>query len=125
MHSECNAITGATMMTTQWINVGAVENFAEDLGSCVKVNGLQIAVFNLVSNKQWYAVQNLCPHDKRMVLSRGITGDVQGEPKITCPMHKNSFSLKSGKHISEGELEDIMTYPVKIKDGEVFLEVMV
>ena len=112
-------------MTKEWINVGAVESFAQDLGSCVKVNGLQIAVFNLSANNQWYAVQNLCPHDKRMVLSRGIIGDKEGEPKVTCPMHKNSFSLVNGKHISEGEVDDITTYPVKIKDGNVFLEVAV
>lgn len=113
------------MMNKEWINVGAVVNFAKDLGSCVKVNGLQIAVFNLSKNNQWYAVQNLCPHDKRMVLSRGIIGDKEGEPKVTCPLHKNSFSLKSGKHISEGDVDDIITYPVKVKDGDVFVEVTV
>ena len=112
-------------MKSQWINVGAVENFAKDLGSCVKVKGLQIAVFNLSLNNQWYAVQNFCPHDKRMVLSRGITGDKEGEPKITCPMHKNSFSLTTGKHVSEGDVDDITTYPVKVKDGDVFLEVAI
>ena len=112
-------------MSSEWINVGAVENFAKDLGSCVKVKGLQIAVFHLSENNQWYAVQNLCPHDKRMVLSRGITGDKEGEPKITCPMHKNSFSLKTGQHISEGDVDDITTYPVKVQEGNVFLEVAV
>jgi len=112
-------------MNKEWINVGAVVNFAKDLGSCVKVNGLQIAIFNLSKNNQWFAVQNLCPHDKRMVLSRGIIGDKEGEPKVTCPLHKNSFSLKSGMRISEGDVDDITTYPVKVKDGDVFLEVSV
>jgi len=112
-------------MNKEWINVGAVVNFAKDLGSCVKVNGLQIAVFNLSKNNQWFAVQNLCPHDKRMVLSRGIIGDKEGEPKVTCPLHKNSFSLKSGVHVSEGDVDDITTYSVKVKDGNVFLEVSV
>lgn len=109
-------------MAEQWINVGATDKFAKELGSCVKVNGKQIAVFHLAID-EWYAVQNLCPHDQRMVLSRGIIGDQSGEPKITCPLHKNSFSLKNGQHISEGELSDLTTYPVKVENGEVFLQV--
>ena len=112
-------------MNKEWINVGAAVKFAKNLGSCVKVNGLQIAVFNFSKNNQWYAVQNLCPHDKRMVLARGIIGDKEGEPKVTCPLHKNSFSLKNGKHVSEGDIDDITTYPIKITDGEVFIEVAV
>ena len=110
-------------MSTEWINVGKVDNFAADLGSCVKVHGKQIAVFNIAATNEWYAVQNLCPHDKRMVLSRGIVGDCDSEPKVACPLHKNAFSLKSGKHISEGDIDDITTYPVKIEDGKVFVEV--
>ncbi|WP_372880944.1 nitrite reductase small subunit NirD [Psychromonas sp.] len=112
-------------MNREWINVGAVENFAKDLGSCVKVKGLQIAVFNLSDNNRWYAVQNLCPHDKRMVLSRGIVGDKEGDPKVTCPMHKNSFSLTSGQLVNEGDVGNITTYPVKVEDGKVFLEVAI
>ena len=110
-------------MSTEWINVGAIDKFATDLGSCVKVKGLQIAVFNVAATNEWYAVQNLCPHDKRMVLSRGIVGDKEGEPKVACPLHKNAFSLKDGKHISEGDIDDLTTYPVKVENGEVFLEV--
>ena len=110
-------------MESQWINVGSVDNFTVDLGSCVKIYNLQIAVFNLSATNEWYAVQNLCPHDKRMVLSRGIIGDKAGEPKITCPLHKNSFSLKDGRHVSEGDVEDIVTYPVKVDNGDVFVEI--
>jgi nitrite reductase (NADH) small subunit len=110
-------------MSTEWIKVGKVEDFASDLGSCVKIKGVQIAVFNVTAANEWYAVQNLCPHDKRMVLSRGIVGDCDSEPKVACPMHKHNFSLKTGEHISEGDVDDLTTYPVKIEGGEVFLEV--
>ena len=38
----------------------------------------QIAVFNFASRGEWYASQNMCPHKKAFVLSRGILGDQKG-----------------------------------------------
>ena len=103
-----------------WKEVGSTEDFCKDMGGCVKVDGKQIAVFNF-NHDEWYAVQNLCPHDNRMVLSRGIAGNSGEEPKVACPLHKHNFSLKSGKHLSEGEVDDITTYEVKVEDGKIFL----
>jgi hypothetical protein len=54
------------------------------------------------------------------VLSRGILGDVQGEPKVACPLHKKTFSLKSGECLT-GESYSIDTYPVKIDGGDILL----
>jgi nitrite reductase (NADH) small subunit len=107
---------------SNWKAVGKVSDFSQDMGGCVKLDGMQIAVFNVKSNNEWYAVQNLCPHDNRMVLSRGIVGDVNCEPKVACPLHKHNFSLKTGKHISEGDVADLQTYPVKIENDTVFLQ---
>lgn len=106
-----------------WTEVGQTTDFCEDLGGCVKINGMQIAVFNLKEKTEWYAVQNLCPHDKRMVLSRGIVGDTGGTPKVSCPLHKHAFDVSTGKHISEGDVDDLQTFPVKIENDRVFLQV--
>jgi len=109
-------------MSTDWISVGKVDDFCDNLGGCVKVEGQQIAVFNVKEKNEWYAVQNLCPHDNRMVLSRGLVGDAGGEPKVACPLHKHNFSLKTGAHISEGEVDDLKTFPVKVENGTVYLQ---
>lgn len=109
-------------MSNDWISVGKVDDFSENLGGCVKINGMQIAVFNLKNKTEWYAVQNLCPHDQRMVLSRGLIGDASGDPKVACPLHKHNFSLKTGEHISEGDVADLTTYPVKVESGTVYLQ---
>ncbi len=109
-------------MSNEWTPVGKVEDFSQDLGGCVKLNGTQIAIFNLKDKTEWYAVQNLCPHDQRMVLSRGIVGDTGCEPKVACPLHKHNFSLKTGEHISEGDVDDLKTYAVKVENDTVFLQ---
>ena len=104
-----------------WNDCGPAANFAPELGSCVKINDEQIAIFNL-QERGWYATQNLCPHEKRMVLARGLTGDAAGEPKVVCPLHKRNFSLKTGCQIGDSDCGQIRTYPVKVENGRVLVQ---
>lgn len=114
---------GASLMEqTRWVQVGTVENFPQDGGATIKYGKSQIAVFNFSSRGEWYASQNMCPHKKAFVLSRGIVGDQSGIPKVACPLHKKTFSLESGESL-QGEDYDIRTFPVKVEDGNVFLKV--
>jgi len=103
-----------------WFKAARVSRFPKNGGACVKYKNMQIAVFNFTREGHWYACQNLCPHKMEMVLSRGIIGEENMEPKIACPLHKNTFSLKTGSHLN-GNLEGITTYPVTIKDDYVFI----
>lgn len=103
-----------------WFKVGTRKDFPENGGACIKYKDMQIAVFNFKRKGVWYACQNVCPHKMEMVLSRGMIGDHKGIPKIACPMHKKTFSLETGENLN-GDLEAISTYPVKVKDGFVFI----
>lgn len=104
---------------SNWVNVGKIENFPEEMGTCVKIDDEQVAVFRI--GEDWYATQNLCPHQNQMVLSRGIVGCKDSEPKIACPLHKHGFSLKSGEHLA-GEAWKLKTYNVKVDEGCVLIE---
>ncbi|OJJ14741.1 nitrite reductase small subunit [marine bacterium AO1-C] len=103
-----------------WFKAAKVADFPVDGGACIKFQDMQIAVFNFARRNEWYACQNLCPHKMQMILSRGIIGSSKGEPKVACPYHKKSFSLKTGENIN-GEEPAIATYPVKIEDGYVYV----
>lgn len=105
----------------RWVPVGRTEDFPADGGAAVKYGQVQIAVYNFSSRGEWYATQNMCPHRKAFVLSRGILGDAQGEPKIACPLHKKTFSLRNGESL-QGEDYRIRTFPVKVEDGQVYVE---
>lgn len=121
---EENLLSGdgaGLMEQTRWVQVGTVENFPHDGGATIKYGKSQIAVFNFSSRGEWYASQNMCPHKKAFVLSRGIVGDQSGVPKVACPLHKKTFSLETGESL-QGEDYDIRTFPVKVEDGNVFLE---
>lgn len=103
-----------------WFKTVSVNDFPENGGACVKYKDKQIAVYNFKRENAWYACQNLCPHKLEMVLSRGMIGDDNGIPKVACPMHKKSFSLKTGENLN-GDLEAIATFPVKIENNFVYI----
>lgn len=103
-----------------WFKAAEVSAFPENGGACVKYQDQQIAVFNFTRRQEWYACQNLCPHKQQMILARGLLGDQCGEPKVACPFHKKTFSLETGENLN-GECYEIVTYPVKVEDGFVYI----
>ncbi|HZB13970.1 MAG TPA: nitrite reductase small subunit NirD [Chryseolinea sp.] len=103
-----------------WFKAARVQDFPENGGACVKYKDLQVAVFNFSRRNEWYACQNMCPHKMQMVLSRGMIGSQQGEPKIACPFHKKTFSLKTGDCLNAEECS-ITVYPVRIENGYVHI----
>ena len=87
----------------------------------IKYGNVQIAVFNFSSRGAWYACQQMCPHKKAFVLSRGILGDSRGTPKVACPLHKRNFSLKSGACTSDDDYS-VRVFPVKVDAEDVYLD---
>jgi nitrite reductase (NADH) small subunit len=106
----------------KWQLACRVEDIPTNGGACVLLDDKQIAIFHFTRRGQWYATENRCPHKQQMALSRGITGSLgpAGEPKVACPFHKKTFSLETGACLS-GEDYRIRTYPIKIRNGKVYI----
>lgn len=109
---------------SQWTKVATLAEVEEDLGFCYKHQNLQVAVFNL-GLKEWYAMENLCPHQNQMVLSRGLLGDAKGEPKVACPLHKHNFCLKTGEHMGGESSYRRETFPVELRGEEIYVSLPV
>lgn len=121
MFAELEKYRKAELSTEiKWFRAASVTAFPENGGACVKYKDLQIAVFNFSRRGEWYACQNLCPHKMQMALARGMIGSCETEPKVACPFHKKTFSLKNGKNLN-GDDCSITTYPVKVEDGFVYI----
>lgn len=120
-HARIEQEHTAELSATEWVDVGSTEDFPVDGGATIKYGNVQIAVFNFTSRGEWYASQNMCPHKKAFVLSRGMIGDDAGTPKVACPMHKKTFSLQSGESLQKEEYR-IHTFPVEIRGDRVHLE---
>ncbi len=104
-----------------WVQVGRVSDFPVDGGATIKHGEVQIAVFNFASRGEWFASQNMCPHKRAFVLSSGIIGTEGEIPKVACPLHKRTFNLTSGECTSDQEMSKIKTFPVEIRENEVWV----
>lgn len=115
------ALRRLPVVQRQWVRVASVADVPEEGGIAVRHGREQIALFRFASRGEWYATQNLCPHQEQMVLARGIMGDQAGVPKVACPLHKKTFDLRTGACLS-GESLEIQTFPVRVQDADVFVE---
>jgi nitrite reductase/ring-hydroxylating ferredoxin subunit len=52
------------------------------------------------------------------VLALGLLGDQGGEPKVACPLHKKTFSLETGKGLSDPAYS-VATFPVRIEGNQL------
>ena len=107
--------------TTIWHLACYESDVPQDGGACALIEGQQVAIFNFSRRGEWYATDNECPHRQQMALSRGMIGSQDGEPKVACPFHKKTFSLKTGKCLSDEGCYEISTYDVKVEDGLVYV----
>ena len=103
-----------------WFLACRTTDVPENGGVCVKYHHEQIALFNFSRRGEWYATQNMCPHRMQMALSRGMIGTQNSEPKVACPFHKRTFSLRTGACINAAE-DGIVTFPVKVEEGYVLI----
>jgi nitrite reductase (NADH) small subunit len=105
-----------------WRKVCNTDDLQPNSGVCALVEGQQVAIFYMVKENKVYALHNYDPKGKANVLSRGIIGDVKGEPVVASPLYKQHFSLKTGICL-EDESIVVPTYPVRIQNGRVEIQV--
>ena len=109
------------LVQSSWVPLARAAEFPKDTGVTYRFGRAQIAVFHISQQNRWYATQAACPHKGDAVLGRGILGDSCGAAKVACPFHKRTFSLETGQCTS-GEGVDIITFPVRVEDGVVQVE---
>jgi nitrite reductase (NADH) small subunit len=103
----------------QWIDVCSVDDLQPDSGVCALVEGQQVAIFYTPeSDPKVYAVGNYDPIGKANVLSRGLVGDIGGQPVVASPLYKQHFNLQTGVCL-EDETVKIPIYMIRIENGSV------
>lgn len=102
----------------RWQVVCHVDDLQPDSGVCALVEGLQVAIFYMPKDKAVYAINNYDPFSHANVLSRGIIGDINGQPVVASPLYKQHFNLQTGVCL-EDETVTIPAYAVRIENGSV------
>lgn len=100
-----------------WMDVCALEEILPDTGVCALLTGKQVAIFRLAAGDV-HALSNFDPFSQAFVLSRGIVGDRAGVPKVSSPIFKQSFDLRSGRCLDDPSVV-VQVYPVRLRDGRI------
>ena len=104
---------------TQWIDVCRADDLQPNSGVCALVNNQQVAIFYFPNEDKIYAIGNYDPIGKANVLSRGMVGDINGEPVVASPLYKQHFSLRSGQCLEQDD--QVLCYSVRLHDDRVQL----
>ena len=66
---------------------------------------------------EYFAIHDICTHDGGAL----DQGELE-EDRIECPRHGAWFNVRTGKVLSLPAVKDIKTFPVKVEDGDVYVE---
>jgi 3-phenylpropionate/trans-cinnamate dioxygenase ferredoxin component len=85
-------------------------------GNAIHLDDPEIAVFNV--DGEIFAIKDVCTHDQARLSDGELTGET-----IVCPWHGACFSVKTGEVLSLPATESVETFPVVLKEDDVFVEI--
>ena len=102
----------------QWIDVCSIDDLQPDSGVCALIGDQQVAIFYMPRESTVYAINNYDPFGKANVLSRGLIGDIGGQPVVASPLYKQHFNLQTGVCL-EDETVTIPAYAIRLNADRV------
>ena len=73
-------------------------------------------LFITLNQGELYCAQNRCPHEDIKLTLGCLKGN-----RVKCSLHGYSFDLATGDS-SEADVDDLVTYPVKQENNEIFIK---
>jgi 3-phenylpropionate/trans-cinnamate dioxygenase ferredoxin component len=93
----------------------ALDEVRPDEGLAVTLGRYEIVVAR--DGDEVFALENECSH-AAVALSEGEVADCQ----IECWLHGSMFDLRTGKPTSLPATEPVATFPVDLRDGDVYVD---
>ena len=100
---------------TEWTDACAVDDVPKNDVFAFQVADREIAMYSV--DGQVYATDNICTHGH----ARLCEGFLDGY-EIECPLHQGKFDIRSGQPSCAPVTEAIVSYPIKVEAGRVFVE---
>ncbi|HBR4175117.1 TPA: nitrite reductase small subunit NirD, partial [Klebsiella pneumoniae] len=101
-----------------WQAVCDLDAIPAQAGIGARLGERQIALFRF--GERVYALDNREPGSAANVLSRGLLGDVGGEPVVISPLYKQRIRLRDGWPC-DGDEQAVRAWPVKVENGKVWV----
>jgi 3-phenylpropionate/trans-cinnamate dioxygenase ferredoxin component len=100
------------------IDVCAVDELPPGEVKIVHAGLISVGVYNL--DGEYCAIEDRCSHDDGPLCE----GEFDPETRVViCPRHGASFDICSGAALTLPAFEPVETYPVRVEDGMIKVEV--
>ena len=99
------------------LEVCPLAELAEGSVRVVRDGPLAIGVYNL--DGELYALEDRCSHDDGPLCEGGFDAEAG---VAVCPRHGARFDIRSGRPLSLPAVEPVETYPVRIENGRVLVD---
>jgi 3-phenylpropionate/trans-cinnamate dioxygenase ferredoxin subunit len=99
-----------------WVAACAAEDIEPEDVIPFEHEGRAYAVYRS-DDDEFYATEGHCTHERTLLCDGLVMGRI-----IECPMHNGRFDFTSGKALGAPVLVDLRTYPAKVVDGTVYVE---
>ena len=100
----------------EYVKVAKLSAIPEQSATCVEAGGHRIGLFNLAG--EIFAIDDRCTHAEASLCEGMIQGD-----EVVCPLHMATFDIKTGQVTGPPAAEDVRSYPVRIVDDDIEVEV--
>lgn len=100
----------------QWIDACAPDDIEEEDVIRFDHDNLSLAIYRL-DNDRFFATAGLCTHENVHLADGLVMGRI-----IECPKHNGRFDIPTGQAKGAPACVNLLTYPVKIEDGRVFVD---
>lgn len=101
---------------SDWISVGDRDQVEQDNPLAATAAGTAIGIYEV--DGALHAVEDICPHAMAH-LTQGFTDGCE----VECPLHNAVFDVTSGKHLRGEPCRDIKTFPVRVVDARIEVQV--
>ena len=103
------------MTESRWVRVAALADLPADDVLGIVVEGRELALCRVAG--EVFATDNRCTHGDAL-LSDGFLMD----HCLECPLHQGQFDVRTGEPLCAPVTVAIRTYPVKVADAEVLVD---
>jgi naphthalene 1,2-dioxygenase ferredoxin component len=100
----------------EWVNVLNAEGMPEGTMMGISALGSRLIIYRTKSG--YSATDRRCTHQAADLLRGYFDREI-----IECPVHQGRFNVCSGAALSAPASTPLRTYPVKLVNGKVFVEV--
>ena len=100
---------------SNWIDVASEADLFEGAGIAVAPEGQDIALFSVEG--EVFAINNLCTHGNAKLCDGFVDGHL-----VECPFHQALFDVRDGAVTCGPASEPVKSWPVKIENGRVWVD---